>query len=63
MGKIGIYLWTAFFITLLGWYGWAMFGIGLVLMLIGGIIMEKYVDYKYVKKYRKLEKMRRKRWE
>lgn len=34
MGRLAGFLWLALFISFLGWYGWAMVGIGTVLYII-----------------------------
>lgn len=46
MRNIGVILWLIFGIALLGWYGFAMVGAGIVLYIIGFIIKCKYDDYK-----------------
>jgi len=35
MAKIASFLWLALFVSFLGWYGWAMVGIGVALYVIG----------------------------
>lgn len=42
-------IWLIFGVMLLGWYGFAMVGIGLVIYIIGFIIKCKYDDYKFEK--------------
>lgn len=49
MRNIGIIVWLIFGVMLLGWYGFAMVGIGIVLFIIGFFIKCKYDDYKFDK--------------
>lgn len=52
MRSIGVIIWLIFGVALLGWYGFALVGMGVVLYIIGFAIKCKYDDYK-LKKNRK----------
>lgn len=54
MSKLARNLWLAFGITLLGWQGWAMLGIGVVLLFIGFLVKAWWED-------RQIEKRRKER--
>lgn len=48
--RIAFFVWLIFGVMLLGWYGFAMVGIGIVIYAIGFIIKCKYDDYMFEKR-------------
>jgi len=47
--RLAFFIWLIFGVMLLGWYGFAMVGIGLVLYAIGFVIKCKYDDRRFEK--------------
>ena len=56
MGRFGLAsaIWLIFGVMLLGWYGFALVGAGIVLCVIGFIAKCWWDDYKYNKRHKKI---------
>ena len=53
MNKLAGYLWLALLVSLLGWYGWAMVVIGAVLVFVGTLLYNLYLERKSEKQDKK----------
>ncbi|MBR5029622.1 MAG: hypothetical protein IKX63_00750 [Muribaculaceae bacterium] len=54
MNKLAGFLWLALLVSLLGWYGWAMVAIGAVLVFVGTLLYNLYLERKSEKQDKKL---------